>query len=65
MPKKGELSKTARASMANRVVKDHLTNHIDPITGEQILLSQLLPVQVVRGGKKFMVYYNKDTYKIQ
>lgn len=64
MPKKGELSKTARVSLANREVRDHLTNHIDPITGEPIPLSKLLPVQVIRGGKKSMAFYNKDTYKI-
>lgn len=65
MPKKGELSKTARASLANREVRDHLTDHIDPTTGEQVLLSKLLPVQVIREGRKSMVYYNKDTYKMQ
>lgn len=65
MPKKGELSKTARASLANRQIRDHLTNHRDPMTGERIPLSELLPVQVIRGGKKYMVFYNKETYKIQ
>ncbi len=30
MPKKGELSKTARASLANRSVVNHATNHICP-----------------------------------
>lgn len=64
MPKKGELSKTARASLANREFKDHLTKHIDPITGEPIMLSKLLPVKVLRGGRSEMVYYNKDTYKL-
>lgn len=52
MPKKGELSKTARASLANREFKDHLTKHIDPITGEPIMLSKLLPVKVLRGGRR-------------
>jgi hypothetical protein len=65
MPKKGELSKTARASLANRQIRDHLTDHRDPITGERILLSELLPVQVIRDGKKYMVFYNKETYKMQ
>lgn len=64
MPKKGELSKTARASLANREFKDHLTDHIDPITGEQIMLSQLLPVKVMQNGKSHMVYYKKDSYKL-
>ena len=63
MPKKGELSKTARASLANRELKDHLTDHIDPNTGERIWLSQLFPVKVMIGGRTHMVYYNKDSYK--
>jgi hypothetical protein len=64
MPKKGELSKTARASLANRERKDHLTRHIDPGTGERIWLSQLLPVKVLRGGRASMTYYRKDSYPL-
>lgn len=63
MPKKGELSKTARASLANREVRDHLTGHIDPTTGEPILLSKLFPVKVLVDGKYHMVYYDRDTYR--
>ncbi|BCL83823.1 hypothetical protein ccbrp13_62880 [Ktedonobacteria bacterium brp13] len=64
MPKKGELSKTARASLANRETRDHLTQHIDPITGEQIMLSQLFPVKVMENGRTRMVYYSKSSYKL-
>jgi hypothetical protein len=62
MPKKGELSKTARASLANRTFTDHVTTHCDPLTGERILLSKLFPVKVLRDGKYRMVYYDRDSY---
>jgi hypothetical protein len=64
MAKKGELSKTARSSLASRVQQDHLTNHIDPITGERIMLSQLMPVKVLQHGRSYMVFYNKDNYRV-
>jgi hypothetical protein len=64
MHKKGQLSKTARVSLAKRALKDHLTDHRDPMSGERILLSNLLPVKVLSNGKTHMVYYAKNTYKI-
>lgn len=64
MPKTGQLSKTARVSLAKRTLKNHLTDHRDPMSGEYILLSNLLPVKVLRNGKTSMVYYDKNGYKI-
>ena len=64
MPKTGQLSKTARASLANRTFIDHLTNHRDPMSGERLLLSNVLPVKVLRNGKAYMTYYAKNTYKL-
>jgi hypothetical protein len=61
MPKKGELSKTARASLANRTVVNHQTSHICPVCNEAIWLVDLFPVKVVGKG---MTYYHKDHYKI-
>jgi hypothetical protein len=61
MPKKGELSKTARASLANRTVVNHQTSHICPVCNEVIWLADLFPVKVVGKG---MTYYHKDHYKI-
>ncbi len=61
MPKKGELSKTARASLANRTVINHATNHICPVCNEVIWLVDLFPVKVIGQG---MNYYHKDHYKI-
>lgn len=64
MSKTGQLSKTARLSLAKRTLKDHLTDHRDPMSGEYILLSHLLPVKVLRNGKTSMVYYDKNGYQI-
>lgn len=64
MPKTGQLSKTARASLAKRIIVDHLTDHRDPVSGERLLLSNLLPVKVLRNGKTYMTYHAKNTYKI-
>jgi hypothetical protein len=65
MPKKGELSKTARASLANRIFVDHFTDHRDPMSGGRLLLSNLLPVKVLKNGKTYMTYHAKNTYKMQ
>ena len=62
MPKKGELSKTARASLANREELNHMTGRICAKCGEGIMLKDLQPVKVVGKG---MVYYHKDHYKLQ
>ncbi len=61
MPKKGELSKTARASLANREVVNYLTTHICPVCNERIMLIDLQPVKVMGKG---MTYYHKEHYKI-
>ena len=62
MPKKGELSKTARASLANREEVNHLTARICSKCGEAIMLKELQPVKVLGKG---MVYYHKGHYNVQ
>jgi len=62
MPKKGELSKTARASLANREVVNHQTKHLCASCNEPIWLVDLYPVKVLGKG---MVFYHKDHYKVQ
>lgn len=62
MPKKGELSKTARASLANREAVNHLTSRICARCGEPIMLADLQPVKVVGAGMK---YYHKAHYNMQ
>jgi RNA polymerase-binding transcription factor DksA len=62
MPKKGELSKTARASLANRSEQNHMTSRICAKCGEPIMLAELQPVKVVGVGMK---YYHKGHYNIQ
>lgn len=62
MPKKGELSKTARASLANREELNHLTERICEKCGEAIMLKELQPVKVVGQGMK---YYHKAHYNVQ
>lgn len=62
MAKKGELSKTARASMANREEHNHLTNRICAKCGEAIMLKELQPVKVAGKG---MAYYHKTHYSMQ
>lgn len=62
MPKKGELSKTARASLANRTTVDHMTDLVCEKCKEPIKLSELQPVKVLGKG---MVYYHKEHYKLQ
>ena len=62
MPKKGELSKTARASLANRESVNHLTDRVCNKCGERIMLADLQPVKVVGRG---MVFYHKEHYAVQ
>lgn len=62
MPKKGELSKTARASLANREVLNHLTERVCSKCGERIMLTDLYPVKVMGKG---MSYYHKEHYAVQ
>ena len=62
MPKKGELSKTARASLANRQEINHLTNRICEKCGEAIMLTELQPVKVLGQGMK---YYHKAHFNVQ
>jgi hypothetical protein len=62
MPKKGELSKTARASLANREEINHLTSRVCAKCGEAIMLKELQPVKVVGKG---MVFYHKSHFNLQ
>ncbi len=62
MAKKGELSKTARASLAQRDDRDHLTERTCAKCGQRIMYKELLPVKVVNKG---MVYYHKSHYTLQ
>jgi hypothetical protein len=62
MPKKGELSKTARASLANREQLNHMTERYCAKCGEPIMLAELQPVKVLGKG---MVYYHKTHYSMQ
>jgi hypothetical protein len=61
MPKKGELSKTARASLANREEINHMTARVCSKCGEPIMLKELQPVKVLGQG---MLYYHKTHYTI-
>ena len=56
MAKKGELSKTARASLAQRDDQNFLTSRVCAKCGEPIMLKELQPVKVVGQG---MAYYHK------
>lgn len=62
MAKKGELSKTARASLAQRDDRDHLTERVCAKCGERINLKELQPVKLANKG---MVYYHKTHYNNQ
>jgi hypothetical protein len=62
MAKRGELSKTARASLANREELNHMTSRICSKCGEGIMLKDLQPVKVLGKG---MVYYHKSHYSLQ
>jgi hypothetical protein len=61
MAKKGELSKTARASLAQRDDRDFLTSRVCEKCGEPIMLKDLQAVKVFGQG---MQYYHKDHYKL-
>lgn len=61
MAKKGELSKTARASLAQRDDKDFMTGRVCEKCGEPIMLKDLQPVKVFGHG---MQYYHKDHFKL-
>lgn len=62
MAKKGELSKTARASLALRDDADHITRRVCSKCGELINYKDLLPVKVAGRG---MSYYHKSHYQVQ
>ncbi|GCE13599.1 hypothetical protein [Tengunoibacter tsumagoiensis] len=62
MPKKGELSKTARASLANREEVNHITDKVCVKCGEPIWLKDLQPVKVMGKG---MSFYHKEHYQGQ
>ena len=62
MAKRGELSKTARSSLANREELNHMTSHICAKCGEGIMLKDLQPVKVLGKG---MVFYHKSHYSLQ
>lgn len=59
MAKKGELSKTARASLAQRDDTNLQTDRVCEKCGEPIMSKELLPVKVVGQG---MTYYHKSHY---
>jgi RNA polymerase-binding transcription factor DksA len=60
MAKKGELSKTARASLAQRDDTNIQTKRICEKCGEPIMSKDLLPVKVLGHG---MVYYHKEHFQ--
>jgi hypothetical protein len=59
--KKGELSKTARASLAQRDDTNFLTSRTCAQCGELIMLKELMPVKVLGQG---MSYYHKAHYSV-
>ncbi|HEY7834149.1 MAG TPA: hypothetical protein VIG30_11305 [Ktedonobacterales bacterium] len=59
MAKKGELSKTARASLAQKDDTNFLTSRSCAKCGELIMLKELQPVKVVGQG---MLYFHKNHY---
>jgi hypothetical protein len=59
LAKKGELSKTARASLAQRDDTNFLTSRTCAQCGELIMLKELQPVKVVGQG---MLFYHKTHY---
>jgi hypothetical protein len=62
MAKKGELSKTARASMGQRGEElNHLTSRVCAKCGEPIPLKELQPVKVLGQG---MAYYHKAHFTV-
>lgn len=61
MAKKGELSKTARASLAQRDETNFATSRVCEKCGEPIMLKDLQPVKVLGKG---MHYYHKAHYTV-
>ena len=61
MAKKGELSKTARASLAQKDDTNFLTSRSCAKCGELIMLKELQPVKVVGQG---MLYFHKNHYSM-
>jgi DNA-directed RNA polymerase subunit RPC12/RpoP len=61
MAKKGELSKTARASMANREDANFITDRTCEKCGERIMLKELQPVKIVGQG---MVFFHKNHFTV-
>ena len=61
MAKKGELSKTARASLAQRDDTNFMTGRICAKCGEPIMLKELQPVKVL--GQS-MSYYHKNHFAL-
>jgi len=61
MAKKGELSKTARASLGRVDEANLLTARICNKCGEPIMLKDLLPVKVLGQG---MTFYHKSHYTL-
>ena len=59
MAKKGELSKTARASLAQRDDTNFITERICAKCGQPIMLKELQSVKVLGQG---MAYYHKTHY---
>jgi hypothetical protein len=61
MAKKGELSKTARASLGKLDDTNFLTSRVCAKCGEPIMLKELQPVKVLGQG---MSYFHKSHYSI-
>jgi hypothetical protein len=62
MAKKGELSKTARASLGQRDDTNFMTGRVCEKCGEPIMLKELQPVKVMGRG---MTYYHKQHFNVQ
>jgi hypothetical protein len=61
MAKKGELSKTARASLGRGDESNFLTARTCNKCGEPIMIKDLLPVKVLGQG---MTFYHKNHYTL-
>ncbi|HLY30470.1 MAG TPA: hypothetical protein VKQ36_05550 [Ktedonobacterales bacterium] len=61
MAKKGELSKTARASLGQRDENNTATGRVCEKCGEPIMLKELLSVKVQGEG---MHYFHKNHYAL-
>ena len=62
MAKKGELSKTARASVGKAKRENLPTKHLCASCNDVIWLDDLFPVKVLGKG---LVFYHKEHYKVQ